>query len=269
MKKIIVVIATLLSLAIPFYAKADRIGSMYTFGMFATYSDAAGVGKIIGIDSTHINIQVDDAFFGCTNRQIMAILSGYDGFVPAYLCKKNELENLPLPDLPAKEDYEQSLPSLETIGQITFFVQTNVFLNVLHAPIDLKWDVPLEQLQRLENENNLSQYEFADSGQSWWFQNMNDGLVFDYLTNVIRTVRTERNWTNFYAVCRSAIGSPSGRVNDDASVDLYCLMTYASLAQLQFMQNDPLFPAVWGDELATQIERRIKYPNAPLPIWHD
>jgi len=70
-----------------------------------------------------------------------------------------------------------------------------------------------------------------------------DGHPLAYITNVVRTLRTERNWTNYYEVCRDAVTHPSSRwVREVAEDDLQELMKHASPDHLLFMQNDPLFP---------------------------
>jgi len=268
MKKIIVIIATLLSLAAPIHLNADMAAPpIMTFGNFATYSDVAGVGKVIKLNPYNITVQVDHPLFGCTNQQILAITPLMDIWVPEETFEKFDEEYT----LRLADDNEYPLP----MTRIVFFAYTNS-LNAFYNSTILKWDVPFEELKLTVDEwddfeefERDGRYTLLDLKQSWLYPDMDNGLVFAYLTNVIQTVRMERNWTNFYAVCRSGVSSPSERVSKDAKLDVFNLMKYASLEQLQFMQNDPLFPAVWADELVKQIARRIKYPNDPLPIWKD
>jgi len=84
--------------------------------------------------------------------------------------------------------------------------------------------------------------ELYNKKRSWFYPDADDGLLFTHLTNVIRTVRTERNFTNYYEVVRDAVNSPSERVKNDSRHDLRDLMKHASPDHLLFMQNDPLFP---------------------------
>ena len=92
-------------------------------------------------------------------------------------------------------------------------------------------------------------WKFEHEERGWFPVNADDGLVLEYMTNVIQTVRTERNWTNFYYVTRSAVTSASERVSNDSKHDLRSLIQFADPAQLLFMKNDPLFPVELKDLL--------------------
>jgi len=85
--------------------------------------------------------------------------------------------------------------------------------------------------------------------RSWWYEDYHDGLPYTQLTNLLRAARVERNWTNFYHLCRDNIPSPSTRVWLDAVVDLCYLVEDASGEQYDFMVNDPLFPVDYRDWL--------------------
>ena len=55
-------------------------------------------------------------------------------------------------------------------------------------------------------------------------------------------VRTERNWTNYYAFCRSGMTNTIKRIRDSAAMDMYILIYSADDDQFEFMINDPLLP---------------------------
>jgi len=55
-------------------------------------------------------------------------------------------------------------------------------------------------------------------------------------------VRSERNWTNYYAFCRSGLTNDINRIRASAETDLVCLIYTADSDELQFMLNDPLLP---------------------------
>ena len=79
--------------------------------------------------------------------------------------------------------------------------------------------------------------------RSWWYEDYQDGHPLAYFTNVVHTMRTQRNWTNYYEVCRSGASIDSNRVKEDSFSNLRWLIIHGTDEQLEFMDNDPFFPA--------------------------
>ena len=66
-------------------------------------------------------------------------------------------------------------------------------------------------------------------------------MVTDHFNNVIQAVRVERNWTNYFYLCRDGTYSTSARVRKDSYDDLRALVCNATtIEQLKFIKNDPL-----------------------------
>ena len=66
---------------------------------------------------------------------------------------------------------------------------------------------------------------------------------FDHFTNIIQAVRFDRNWTNFYYICRDNLDTPSNafdRIREDSFYDLCGLIKFADTNQAHFIYNDPL-----------------------------
>jgi hypothetical protein len=203
-----------------------------------------GIGTVIPTEYPNFDILVDTPLFGCTNQQVVSVSidASYFGY-----------------------GWYEYLPTNEQ--RIVFLVYTNLYYSLNVGD----WSIDIEQRQRegAKDDFETSDFRLEHATRSWFEPDADNGLVFTHLTNVVHTMRTERNWTNYYEVCRSGVTSTSERVSYDSDIDLWCLMEYASHAQLLFMQNDPLFPAARTNDLAKQIYFRVTYPNRPLPIYTD
>ena len=68
-----------------------------------------------------------------------------------------------------------------------------------------------------------------------------------FFTNIIHTMRVDRNWTNYYEVVRSGFTNESAVIQKSAEGDLKNLILHNSSPDaydtLLYMDNDPLFPA--------------------------
>ena len=228
MKKIIVAIATFTSLILTVKLHAHGIleclDPFSTLGVLTTCSDAAGIGTVIPTEEPNFDILVDTPLFGCTNQQLVAVNvhASYFGY--------GEYEYLP------------------TNGQrIVFLVHTNLYYSMNVGD----WNIDIEQRQREGGKDDFetSDFRLEHATRSWFEPDLDDGLVFTHLTNVVHTMRTERNWTNYYEVVRSGVISPSERVSKDSRSDLLDLIQFADPAQLLLMKNDPLFPVELKDLL--------------------
>ena len=76
--------------------------------------------------------------------------------------------------------------------------------------------------------------------RTWWYADRDDGLLLTQFTNVLQAVRFDRNWTNYFYLCRDGANSPSNRVREDSFKDLRKFSVFSTDAQAQFILDDPL-----------------------------
>jgi len=197
-----------------------------TFGMLVKLSDSGGVGTVTGrgfYDDEHkveyFTVRVDQAFWGCSNGQILKI---YEDERKGFLDTNNQMvDNYPT-----------------NHAQFVFVAATN-----LYETLDLRvydWNTDVSQLTI---NRKCPMHVLNQCTRSWWYVDYQDGYPFIYFTNVVHTMRTQRNWTNYYEICRSGASIGSNRVKEDSFYDLRFLIGHATDEQLDFMNNDSLFPA--------------------------
>jgi len=186
-----------------------------TLGPLARYSDIIGVGQVSQKEEDHFTVTIDHALVGCTNGAVIVVHDGYD----------NGRESV----WPGMEAY---FPT--NLGRIVFAAHTNqydfgwsqMFWNHAEIPV-----APLHIHERLSL-NYLN--------RSWWYVDRDDGLLFTQFTNVLQAVRFDRNWTNYFYLCRDGANSPSDRVREDSFRNLRSLTGQATAEQAQFILADPL-----------------------------
>jgi len=207
-----------------------------TLGFLANETEAAGIGQVIGQEITHswarhwFTIQVDIPFLRCKSDQVLK-LDWKWGSAQGY-----------------------ARPRPDTGDRIVFVTRSKTGA----GPRTKIWD--FNQSVREATQQDL----YLPSGPSWFYPDDEDGLPFAYFTNVLHTLRVERNWTNYYGMVRDGMGSPSPSVRQDAYWDLRRLVIYGTLDQLFYMRDDPLFPALHARVLAREIGDREANPGAPV-----
>ena len=229
MKKLIVATATFLILTTATKINADELGPpewSSSMSILAICSDMAGVATILPENEREdFDVKVETPFFGCTNQQLIALgdlFLGHHGVDPTTVFTSK-------------------------LGPIVFFAYTNSHYNGEIGD----WRISIEERNQgvFEAEPEPSLLKVRDGMRSWFPVDTDNGLLFAHLTNVVHTLRTERNWTNYYEVVRSGVTSASERVSNDSKHDLRELIKYADPAQLLLMKNDPLFPVGLKDLL--------------------
>ena len=233
MKKLIVATVTLLTLTATTKASPNDGEYGSSIGVLTLCSDMAGIGTVLETGYTnnfpvghslyehsheYITLQVEESFYGGSNQQIVVVNFGLASRSP---------------------------PESE---RIVFFVRSNEY-NFNDVG---NWNLENEtrKVEGVESDYIPPGYKFSDDYNHAWFSpNADNGLIFNYTTNIIYTLRTERNWTNYYEVVRNGVTSPSERVSEDSKFDLLGLIQFADPAQLLFMKNDPLFPVELKDLL--------------------
>jgi len=214
----------------------------FTLGWLAQTMDVMGLADVIehgeGIpgheffEHGFVRLCVVNAIYGCTNNQEL------------FIQKPFPTDILP----PSEFDYYPTNNS-----RFVFGTQTNSKLEFEDWSANLKkwnsadWQLPPQpEIISTPTEKPGMLLGFT---RYWWYEDYQDGLPYAQLTNLVRAARVERNWTNYYHLCRDNIPSPSARVWRDATEDLIQLSWAATPEQLDLMLNDPLLFAEFREWL--------------------
>ena len=213
-----------------------------TLNMLAKFADSSGAGEVTGRgrsaehDVDYFTIRVNQAFWGCTNGQILTVV-----------------EWNPKTILSASHQEVDLYPSNH--ARIVFAVSTNHYNTFGHDgngdPCD--WN---NEAHTFPISNIRPLFVLDQMTRSWWHEDYQGGHLTTYLTNVFRTIHTHRNWTNYYETCRNGASINSNRVKEDSFYDLRDLITRGTDEQLEFMDNDSLFPTNNRPFLDAQILKR-------------
>ena len=87
---------------------------------------------------------------------------------------------------------------------------------------------------------NPPYYQFTSDSRSWWHVDRGNGVLMRHFIDVVQAVRFDKNWTNFYHLCRSGLSSKSSRIREDSFNDLWKLVCNATDEQKEIIWNDPL-----------------------------
>ena len=112
------------------------------------------------------------------------------------------------------------------------------------------WSLPTLEIH-LPKQNVLTRNQLRYLNRSWWPVDRDDGVLFNQFTNVLQAVRFDRNWTNFFYLCRDGANSPSNRVREDSFWDMRFLAMFATDERAQFMLDDPLVDPVHTEGIFT------------------
>jgi len=186
-----------------------------TLGILARYSDVIGIGTVSDKINDHFTVTVGHALVGCTNGAVIVVKASIEGWGGDY--EGDELV-----------DYMPTNNSL-----IVFAAHTNAY----HSYFRMYWnhaEIPATP------EFIRKQLSIRYLNRSWWHVERDDGLLLTQFTNVIQAVRFDRNWTNYFHLCRDGANVPSNRVKEDSFWDLRVLSQRATDEKAQFMLDDPL-----------------------------
>ena len=213
-----------------------------SLGMLVKLADSGGIGTVTGrgfYDNEHdveyFTVRVDQAFWGCANGQVLKIFEHKE---KEFLGVNNQMvDNHPT-----------------NHAHIAFAVTTNFYETLGIGNLSAyDWNTDVSQLTV---EYTRPMFILNQGTRSWWYVDYQDGHPLTYFTNVVRTMRMERNWTNYYEVCRNGASINSHRVKEDSFNNLRRLVIHGTDEQLEFMNNDPLFPANNRTFLEEQIQKR-------------
>jgi len=183
-----------------------------SLGVLARYADIIAVGEVSNRADTHFTVTVDHAVIGCTNGQSMVVYE----FPYSWNSNYRELNNY--------------IPSNNS--RIVFAVYTNAVKTLMDAEM---YEPSPDGIVYYEQSPQLIYYN-----RSWWNFNRDDSVLFTQFTNVIQAVRVERNWTNYFHLCRDGANSTSNRVREDSWWDLIKLGHTTTDEQAQLILDDPL-----------------------------
>ena len=207
-----------------------------TLGLLARYSDVIGMGQVSNRTDDHLTVTVDYALVGCTNGQSIVMYEtppiqwaggGGNGIKSDYMPTNN--------------------------SRIVFAAFTNDYSGGRR----MFWNSPEIPYPPPNIQTN---YELRYLNRSWWYPERDDGVLFTQFTNVLQAVRFDRNWTNFFYLCRDGAFSASNRVKEDSYWDIRVLAASATDERAQFMLDDPLVDPVHTDGIFTG-GWRAKFPD--------
>ena len=177
------------------------------FSYLAQSSDIIGQGEVVRSVDDEYDVRIIHAMVGCTNGQLFTFWQDVD-------------------DL-------ESEPPLQ--AQIVFAVATNEY----HFPLgdlhnfynDIRDGIP----RTTQKNPRLVGYP-----RSWFYVDADNGEQYLYFTNTLQNIRIQKNWTNYYEICRSGILSQSPRIKEDFCFSMDLLIDDSRRTHLQYFLNDPL-----------------------------
>ena len=185
-----------------------RIRFNTTLGRLARYSDIIAIGRVEESDWTTMIIKIEIPFIGCTNGQSFYINS---------------------------EVGDKNVGVSIMGSQIMFCAYTNQYEDAKAGFID--WS---STLKTNEHTKIFTIYQFENNVRSEWNLLLSSKPVHEQFTNILQAVRFDRNWTNFFYLCRDGLENAHPRVARDSLYDLCGLIKFASTNEARFIYNDPL-----------------------------
>ena len=253
-----------------------------TFGVYAKCSDVAGIAEVLEGEPP-INVpyyspqqtgyyifRVIHPFMGCVSNQEVRVRR--ENKIYAEEPSLDLLQTNPDEYHEKLESRKQYLAYVPTNhARIVFSVGTNKYdrYSVEAANWNvLPHDIILQGPRRDPNQppppplyppQEIPVFRMFCEPMAWWNDTPENQPLTTHFSNAVMFVRTERNWTNYYELCRSGLTNTNTRVRKTSELDMSDLIYSANDAQLQYMLNDPFHPV----EFKTP---RIEYLIED-PIW--
>ena len=218
-----------------------------TLGWFAQRADVIALADVIedgaGIpdheffEDGFLRVRVVNAIYGCTNGQELVIRK----FDPLKVLRHFWV-NVRESDWGYDPNFEYYPTNLSRI----------VFAATTRYPVDKEddyyytwspkvWRLPPEPEIIVSHTNKPC--IFSSYTRSWWHEDSQEAFPYAQLTNLVHAARVERNWTNYYYICRDTYNIPnlSARAKKFALHDVLALAGAGSTSeQRDFILNDPL-----------------------------
>ena len=185
-----------------------------TLGKLARYSDVIGVGVVSNKQFDHFTVTVDISLIGCTNGAVYTVYKG-SGYRDSFK---------------GVGDMDAYMPTNNS--RIVFAARTNEFSVVMDHNYFNTTGFPHPP------SSILPRYELRYLNRSWWYPERDDGLLFSQFTNLIQTARINRDWTNYFYICRDGAFSESNRVREDAFYDMGTIIYNATDEQRIWLLKD-------------------------------
>ena len=93
------------------------------------------------------------------------------------------------------------------------------------------------------NTNGRRTSNLIYTSRRWWDMDDANAVLFDQFTNILQAVRVEQNWTHYYHLCHAGTTSTSLRVREDAYLDMWDAIEFASKEERQALYDEP-----WPDK---------------------
>ena len=177
------------------------------FGYLAKSSDIIGKGEVVRSVHDEYDVKITHAMVGCTNGQLFTFWQDVDK--------------------PERFPANQS--------QIVFMTSTNEYYFPLRDLHYFHTDI-----QDGISHTVWKQPRLGCNDREWFDVDADNGEQYLYFTNLLQNIRIQKNWTNYYEICRSALQAQSPRVKDDFALSLRFLIDESNDMTLQWMLNDPL-----------------------------
>ena len=177
------------------------------FSYLAQSSDIIGQGEVVRTEDDEYDVRITDGMLGCTNGQLFTFWQNVE-----------ELERYPT---------NQS--------EIVFAVATNEYYfplgNFHYFYNDIRDGIP----RTTQKNPRLVCYN-----RGWFYVDADNGEQYLYFTNTLQNIRIQKNWTNYYEICRSGILSQSPRIKEDYCFSLDSLIYRGTALEMQWMLDDPV-----------------------------
>jgi len=193
-----------------------------TFGQLANFSDIIAIGRVVTQDWSQVIINVETALVGCTNGQPVTIKlwpeDNPEKWQTNYKIKWREIKH--------------RFPTNDAL------IMFSAYSNETFRARPVKWsDEPQPVNEPLPVRRD---YRWYHNDRSWWYTDRDNGVLLDHYTNIVHTMRVERNWTNYVHLCRDGNFKDSIRVREDSFYNLLEFIKNADANQANYIFNDPL-----------------------------
>jgi len=207
------------------------------------YADVAGVGRFMNQPVPHdniVNVYVDDSWLGDFQDEIIPIHTMWHNFYP--------------------DEYPTNIP-------VVFFAKYKIWEK---SSYDIDENTGVFTFSNETITNTIP--TFIDGDSAWFVKSMDNGLMFDYTTNLWENIRINPNFTNCYNIYVDANKKRknSDRLRNDLSSSFRQFLEENSKQFFIDKYNEPNLPKDEKDMLFSGFLREWQsYTNSVLnmPPW--
>ena len=144
---------------------------------------------------------------------------------------------------------------------IVFFAVAKRQMYVDHPAFTIPSQYPPEWVCSITNATEMEKLMFPGVDRSWFRTTRDNGLVYDFATNLWECMRANPNTTNYYEVLRDSERTvskqDSWRVHIDAYKGLSWFLDAASESYLAEKLNDPLLSPIMRNSVGNRLWDRF------------